>query len=116
MSTRKIKLKFPNADTPGFLEWLKTFPVHVATLERFMRKLAAKECPTEAETDATAAALVAFALDEPDKEEAKRAIMSDLSLSDIARAVKGILDVSQAELAQGKTAAPLTGDDGGEIA
>lgn len=112
MSKRQIKLSFPNANTPGFLDWLRGFPVHVATLERFMRKLSAKDLPTPEETEAAAAALVAFAFDEEDKDEAKHAIMTQLSLNDIAVAVKGILDTSQAELAQGVVSSGPLGEFG----
>lgn len=98
MSKRQIKLRFPKPTDPGVMQFIQDFPVHVATLERFFRTLSAGGIPQKADTEAAVVALVAFAFDEPDKDEAKQAILRDMTLIEIMGAVEGILKTSGAEI------------------
>lgn len=73
------------------MQFIQDFSVHVATLERFFKALSSGQIPAKADTEAAVVALVAFAFDEPDKDEAKRTILQELSLTEISASIKAIL-------------------------
>lgn len=95
MENKKLKLRMATVDDDGWMNFLQELPVHVSTLERFWTSFQEGKTPSRDLTVAAVTALVAFALDEPDKEAARQTILNELNGREIADAVIRILAVAK---------------------